>query len=188
MIESLVINKTVHDMNDIMEKGRKLDVHMAADGKKLIVIEPPLPSYYHTHSRKMYSKFVRSDPEMSRAVLAAHDIGMNSVKSNPDNQLIKYVLHLPPGLQVQMGYMNPWNNRRLLKGSIHTVNQVFTKAMTGADADQKYQMITVTYVIALKTDVAKVISSKKDAGIADEAMEFFKSMSIANDDDDDLWE
>ena len=73
-----------------------------------------------------------------------------------------------------MGYMNPSNNRRVLKGVMNSAHTVYPAAQTGAVDDFHNSMITVSYTIALETE-KKIIRS---TDIEDEVETFFKRMSV----------
>lgn len=171
MIEAVVLHKQVLDIEDIMDHNRKIVLTLLDCGKKVLVEEPAVPHYFHTHSEQMFLGV--QNPEVKRAIKTAHVYKMNDILNNPERLMKKYILNLPEGVTCKMGYMNP-SNGRILVGSMNVAEKTLPTSFTKAKNDMIFTMATITYVVALDADEQKIIRS--DPAIGNEAADFFARM------------
>ena len=155
-----------------MDPIRKVTVKLMECGTKLLVEEPSVPHYFHTQPDEIFETF--ENAEICRAIQTAHEYKMTSIRSVTSRHTKTYILNLPDGLKCKMGYTNPMNARRVLNGTMSCAVKTFPSNTTGAGIHLEFQMVTVTYVITIKTEEQKNIRNPSGMG---EVTKLFKRMS-----------
>jgi hypothetical protein len=169
MIDAVVLHKQILDVEDLKDKTSRLVVSLLECGTKILVEEPAVPHYYHTHVDQILQGIKHG--EARRAIETAHICTMNSIMSNPDRHMKKYILNLPVGLKCKMGYMNPTAGR-ILVGSMNVASQ---QILNNKGVFLKFTMATVTYAIAIDTEDQKVV--RKNPNVGNEVEDCLSRMS-----------
>jgi hypothetical protein len=172
-ISVVILHKEVLDVEDMRYPGQMIVLSLLECGTKILVEEPAVPHFFHTHVNQMLHGI--KDQEAHRAIRVSHDHNMNAIMLDPARVVKKYILNLPVGMKCQMGYMNPTTGR-VLVGSMNLATQkiVFKNRL------MTFTMSTVTYAIAIDDGDQKVV--RKNPHVGNEAADFFARMSPPTDD------
>jgi hypothetical protein len=118
-IEALVLHKQLFDVEDMRHANCMVVVSLLECGTKLLVEEPAVPHFFHSHVDQMLVG-IKQHHEAYRAILTAHVCKMNGILADPERLMRKYILNFPSGVRCKMGYMNP-STGRVLVGSMNTL-------------------------------------------------------------------
>ena len=168
MIEAVVLHKQLLDVEDMRDQNHKLVVSLLECGTKILVEEPSVPHFYHTHVDEILGGVHHG--EARRAIETAHNYKMNAILANPDRRMKKYILNLPNGLRCKMGYMNPTSGRILIGSMNISSQQVPNKKGVLIN----FSMVTVTYAIVVDTEDQKVV--RKNPNVGNEAEDCLSRM------------
>jgi hypothetical protein len=177
-IEAVFLHKTLVDVEDARDKNLMVALRLLDCGTKILVEEPCVPHYFHTHVEQMLEGI--RHPEARRAIEKVHNCTMNDIVDAPDRFLKKYILTLPSGVKCKMGYMNP-SSGQVLIGSMNVSEQEYSR---GVDAQTghmlpplHFTMTTITYAIAVDSEKNQKIV-RKNPIVGNEADDAFARMSI----------
>jgi hypothetical protein len=168
-IEAVVLHRQLHDVGDIINSNHRIAVSLMECGTKILVEEPAVPGFFHTHVDSILSGI--DHPETQRAIQTAHLSQMNSILADPDRGMKRYILKLPPGVKCKMGYTNPSSGRGLLGSMNVSEKMVPVVRDMGVIENVVFSMVTITYVIALDKDEHKIV--QKNPALGNEAADYF---------------
>jgi hypothetical protein len=168
-IEAIILHKEICDIENMRHQNAMIVVSLMECGTKLLVEEPSVPHFYHTHTDQILDGITHT--ETRRAIQTAHSCKMNDISGDPERKMKNYILNFPPGISGKMGFMNPVSGR-ILVGSM---NMSYRNAMDDKGNVITFTMATVTYAVAVDTDDQKIV--RKNPAVGNEASNFFARMS-----------
>lgn len=179
LVEAIVIMKYLPDMEDLQGENRT-KVFLSECGTKLYVKEPTVSSFMTTTG--IYEgawRMLLNQPPLYQALVNAHMVSMREVDRIPDRRCRRYVLTVPVGMRLQMGFTNP-NTGRQLSGKMGVAITV----MNGTnDRGQTVRLDiphpTVTYIVAIEDeDEGRIL--RNDPTIGNEFIDFFTNAMHMN--------
>lgn len=172
LVEAIVIVKYLPDMQDLQRENRT-KVFLSECGKKLYVKEPTISSFLTTAG--IYEgawRMLLNQGPLYQALVNAHMVSMREVDRIPERRCRRYVLTVPDGIRLQMGFTNP-NTGRQLSGSMGVAITIMNGTnATGQTVRLDIPHPTVTYVVAIEDeDEGRIL--RNDPTIGNEFINFF---------------